>query len=117
MHPIATAGIKIDVADRKAFGHRVTPSAMFLQILPEGLVVPGVPYLLGLAVASIAVGAVLFTRRPPVTQRLVVAFTPWMAAGAAFHVLYQLEAVPDAVAPLFSAPAVYVSTFLVAAAV
>ncbi|SDF05332.1 DUF63 family protein [Halorientalis regularis] len=90
---------------------------MFFQILPEGLVVPGLAYLLGLAVAGLAVGAVLFTRRPPVTQRLVVAFTPWMAAGAAFHVLYQLEAVPDAIAPLFSAPTVYVTTFLAAGTV
>ncbi|RXK51880.1 DUF63 family protein [Halorientalis pallida] len=87
---------------------------MFLQILPEGLVVPGLAYLLGLTVVGIVVGAVLLTRRPPVTQRLVVAFTPWMAAGAAFHVLYQLEAVSDAVAPLFSAPTVYGTTFLVA---
>jgi uncharacterized membrane protein len=117
MHPIAARGIKIDVADRKAFGRRATPSGMFFQILPEGLVVPGLAYLLGLAVAGLAVGAVLFTRRPPVTQRLVVAFTPWMAAGAAFHVLYQLEAVPDAIAPLFSAPTVYVTTFLAAGTV
>lgn len=105
------------MADRKAFGRRATPSGMFFQILPEGLVVPGLAYLLGLAVAGLAVGAVLFTRRPPVTQRLVVAFTPWMAAGAAFHVLYQLEAVPDAIAPLFSAPTVYVTTFLAAGTV
>ncbi|WP_424017882.1 DUF63 family protein [Halorientalis pallida] len=117
MGPIAARGIKIDVADRKAFGRRATPSDVLLQILPEGLVVPGLAYLLGLAVAGIAVGAVLLSRRPPVTQRLVVAFTPWMAAGAAFHVLYQLDAVADAIAPLFSAPTVYATTFLVAGAV
>lgn len=96
---------------------------MLLQILPEGLVVPGVPYLLGLAVVGTIVGAALLTRRPPVTQRLVVAFTPWMTAGAAFHVLYQLQQRPDvqplpaALAPLFSAPAVYATTFLVASLV
>ncbi|AQL43477.1 hypothetical protein BV210_12585 [Halorientalis sp. IM1011] len=96
---------------------------MLLQVLPEGLVVPALPYLFGLAVAGIAVGAVLSIRRPPVTQRLVVAFTPWMTAGAAVHVLYQLQLIPGAqplppvIAPLFGAPTVYVTTFLVAGAI
>jgi uncharacterized membrane protein len=94
-----------------------------LQVLPEGLVVPALPYLFGLAVGGLLVGAVLLTRRPSVTQRLVVAFTPWMTAGAAFHVLYQLQLspgvqpLPAPLAPLFGAPTVYVTTFLLAGAV
>jgi len=94
-----------------------------MSVLPAGLVVPALPYLFGLAVAGIAVGATLLNRRPTITQRLVVAFTPWMTAGAACHVLYQLQQIPGArplppvVAPLFSAPTVYVTTFLVAGAI
>lgn len=110
------------MADRKAFGRWTTPSAMF-QVLPEGLVVPPLPYLLGLAVVGVAVGAVVLARRPPITQRLVIAFTPWMTAGAAFHALYQVgkfpavQPLPPALAPLFSAPTVYATTFAVAGAV
>ncbi|WP_336002091.1 DUF63 family protein [Halorientalis halophila] len=90
---------------------------MFRQVLPEGLAVPATPYLLVLVVAGLAVGAALYSRRPPVTQRLVLAFTPWMTAGAALHVVYQLGAAPPAIAPLLGAPAVYVTTFLLAGAV
>jgi len=93
-----------------------SPGTVVLQLLPSGLVVPPVPYLIALAVAGGAVVALLSARRPPVTQRVVAAFAPWMVAGAALHALYQREAVPTVVAPLTSAPAVYVTTFALAGA-
>ena len=86
------------------------------QLLPSGLVVPPVPYLIALLLASGAVLALLARRQPPVTQSVVAAFAPWMVAGAALHALFQLEAVPSVIAPLTAAPAVYVSTFAVAGA-
>jgi uncharacterized membrane protein len=93
-----------------------TIGTVVLQLLPSGLVVPPVPYLVALAVGSGAVAALLASRRPAVTQRVVAAFAPWMVAGAALHALYQREAVPDIVAPLAGAPAVYVTTFALAGA-
>lgn len=85
-----------------------------LQFLPSGLVVPPVPYLLALAAGSALVVGLLARRRPTVSGRVVAAFAPWMVGGAALHALYQLDAVPTAVAPLTAAPAVYVTTFVAA---
>jgi len=85
-----------------------------LQVLPEGLVVPPLPYLAGIVVGLAVVGGSLFRQRPAVTRRVVVAFGPWLVTGAALHVLYQLGGAPAVVAPLLSAPTVYATTFLVA---
>lgn len=87
-----------------------------LQVLPAGLVVPPLPYLAGLLVALAVVGGVLWTQHPPVTQRLIVALAPWMVTGAASHARYQLGGVPPALAPLASAPTVYLSTAVLAGA-
>ncbi|WP_247009941.1 DUF63 family protein [Halorientalis litorea] len=86
-------------------------------ILPSGLVVPPVPYLVVLLVGSVAVGGALAVLRPRVTDRVVVGFAPWMVVGAALHALVQLDAAPPQLVPLFAAPAVYVTTFLVAGGV
>ncbi|WP_136717219.1 DUF63 family protein [Halorientalis salina] len=93
----------------------LTPVA--LQVLPDGLVVPPLPYLAGLAVALALVGGGLYSQRPPVTRRVVVAFGPWMVTGAALHAFYQLGGAPTTVAPLLSAPTVYATTFLLAGGV
>ncbi len=91
--------------------------AVTLQVLPDGLVVPPLPYLVGVLVGLAAVGGSLRRRRPAVTRRVVVAFGPWMVTGAALHALYQLGGAPATVAPLLSAPIVYATTFLVAGGV
>lgn len=91
-------------------------SALALQFLPSGLVVPPVPYLLALAVGGGLVVGLLARRRPTVSERVVAAFAPWMVTGAAMHALYQLEAVPAVLAPLTAAPAVYATTFVGAGA-
>lgn len=88
-----------------------------MQLLPSGLVVPPLPYAVGLLVATVAVLAVLVRRRPAVTEHTVVAFAPWMVVGGAAHALEQAEVVPDALAPLATAPAVYLTTLVVTAAV
>jgi uncharacterized membrane protein len=56
----------------------------------------------------------LYVLRPPVDGRQVLAFAPWMVAGGAFHALHQVGVVRNVVAPFLAAPAVYVTTFVLA---
>ncbi|WP_302081884.1 DUF63 family protein [Salinibaculum rarum] len=89
-----------------------------MQVPFEGFVVPSVEYTALLVVGTAVVLALLYAVQPPVTQRTVLAFVPWMISGSALHVFYQLGEVyqvqiyPPTLAPLFSAPAVYLTTFL-----
>lgn len=89
-----------------------------MQVPFEGFVVPPVEYAALLAVGAAVVLAVLYAVQPPVTQRTVLAFVPWMVSGAALHVfyqigeLYQVQIYPPIAKPLFSAPAVYLTTFV-----
>jgi uncharacterized membrane protein len=67
-------------------------------------------------VVSGIIGVMLYAISPPVTQRTVVGFVPWMVSGSALHVFYQLgeqfgDTYPEPLAPLFSAPTVYLTTF------
>lgn len=84
----------------------------------EGFVVPSPVHLAVLGVGTLAVAAALFRRRPAVSDAVVLAFAPWMVAGAAFHVLYQVgrqpgaSVYPPSLEPFFSAPAVYLTTFV-----
>jgi len=87
------------------------------MVLPEGFALPPPVYLLPLALATLLVCGALYARRPPVGEATVVAFAPWMAAGAGLHVLYVTESAPPALAPLLGTPAVYVSTFVLAGAI
>ena len=87
------------------------------MVLPAGTSLPPLPHLLVLLVGVAAVGWLLRRERPAVTEAVVLALAPWMVAGAALHVLYQLGDVPAAVAPFLGTPAVYVSTAVLAGAV
>jgi len=80
-----------------------------MALLPEGFALPPLPYLLGLAVAAGAVAAGLRRVAPPVGEREVLGLAPWIAAGAGLHVLFALDALPPAVAPLAGTPAVYIT--------
>ena len=86
-------------------------------VLPEGFALPPLPYLVVLVAAAVAVGYGLYVRGPAVTERRVVALSPWMAVGSAFHVLYVLGALPDPIRPFAGTPAVYVSVAAVAGVV
>lgn len=88
-----------------------------MQVLPEGLVVPPAPYAVGLAVAALSVAAALARLRPPVSDRLVLAAVPWMGLGGGVHAAEQLGLVPAPLVPLLAAPAVYVTTTVLAGAV
>jgi uncharacterized membrane protein len=87
-----------------------------MPLLPSGLVVPPLPYLIALVVAAATVASFLVSLTPRIEQRHVLAFTPWMAVGASAHVFHQLEPAvdvyPDWAEPLFGAPTVYVTTFI-----
>ncbi|MDL5362709.1 DUF63 family protein [Halalkalicoccus sp. NIPERK01] len=87
------------------------------MVLPDGFSLPPLAYLLVLLAAAAAVAALLSRRRPPIGEATVLAFVPWMVAGAAGHVLEVIDAVPEVVAPLLGTPSVYVSTFVLAGAV
>lgn len=87
------------------------------MVLPEGTTVPPLPHLLVLAVGLAVLAGQLRRDRPRVSEAVVVAFAPWMVVGSSLHVLYQLGAAPDAVAPFLGSPAVYATTALAAGAV
>jgi uncharacterized membrane protein len=87
------------------------------MVLPDGFALPPLSYLLALLLATAGV-VVLATRvRPPVRERTVLAFVPWMVVGSALHVLSVADAAHAAISPLLGTPSVYVSTFVLAGAV
>lgn len=85
--------------------------------------VPPLVHSASLLVGSLVVLALLLAMRPPVNQRTVFAFVPWMVSGGILHVFYQLGQISGAhiyrpeLAPLFAAPAVYLTTFVAMGAV
>lgn len=89
-----------------------------MQFPFSGFVVPPLAQTALLLIGVAAVVLLLRTIRPPITATTVLAFVPWMVTGAGLHVLYQFDATgaadafPSAIAPLFSAPAVYLTTFV-----
>ncbi|WP_232686364.1 DUF63 family protein [Halobacterium zhouii] len=87
------------------------------DILPTGFEPPALPYLVVVAAAVLVVGWLLVREDPPVTERTVLAFAPWMALGSALYVGFQLQQYPDAVAPFFGSPIVYATTFALAGVV
>lgn len=88
-----------------------------MQLLPSGFALPPLPYLLAVVLGSVAVVGLLYRRSPTITPRVVTAFAPWMVAGATGYALFQVDAVPAVVEPLFGNPIVYATTFLLAGAV
>lgn len=83
------------------------------MVVPEGFVVPPWYLLVPIVVVLGGVIALLWALEPPVTDRTVLAFAPWMMFGASLHVLYKLDAFPSTIEPLFSAPIVYAVTAIV----
>ena len=84
------------------------------MVLPEGFALPPWYFLVPILVVLAGIVALLWALEPPVTDRTVLAFAPWMLFGSALHVLYQLEAYPDSVAVLFATPTVYLVAAVVA---
>lgn len=86
-------------------------------------VTPGPVQSAALLIGAGTVFVLLYAIRPPVTQRTVLAFIPWMISGGILHVFWQLGQIlqeqlyPPAIADLFAAPAVYLTTFILAGAI
>ena len=84
------------------------------MVVPEGFVLPPWYFLVPLLVILAGVVALLWALEPPVTDRTVLAFAPWMLFGSALHVLHRIEAYPDRIEVLFASPSVYLVTAIVA---
>ncbi|MFT4946158.1 MAG: putative membrane protein [Natronomonas sp.] len=89
----------------------------------SGFVVPGPIQLAALLIGTGTIVVLLYALRPPLTQKIVLSFIPWIVSGSLLHVFWQLGTVlqrqlfPEPVEALFSAPAVYLTTFIVLGAV
>lgn len=86
------------------------------MVLPAGTTLPPVPQLVVVLAALGAVGWGLRREGVTMSDRTVLALAPWMVAGAAAYVVYQLEVLPSIVAPFFGSPTVYGTTFAIAGA-
>ncbi len=84
----------------------------------SGFVVPGLIQSAALLVGTVTIGVVLYALRPPLTQRIVLSFIPWIVSGSILHVFWQLgnilqrQLYPPPLEAFFSAPAVYLTTFI-----
>ncbi|MFW5903218.1 MAG: DUF63 family protein [Halolamina sp.] len=87
------------------------------MVLPAGSSVPPLPQVALLLAATVAVAWGLHRERVRITDRTILALSPWMVAGATAYVVYQLEVIPPAIAPFFGSPAVYATTFVIAGVV
>lgn len=80
-------------------------------------VIPGTFHIAGLLIGLTVSVLLLYAIRPPLTQRIVIAIVPWMISGSILHVFYQIHQIaagglfPPSLAPIFSAPSVYLTTF------
>lgn len=92
----------------------IQPGWFLFQVLPEGFSLPDPIYLIPIVVLSIGVVALAVSINAPLSDGTIVAFAPWMALGAVFHVLYQQGAFPSSIDPLFGAPSVYLTSFVLA---
>jgi uncharacterized membrane protein len=87
-----------------------------MQVLPVGFTLPPLPYLIGVLVASALVIVRLYRQRPAITEQVVVSLAPWMAVGAGLYALEQAIDIPSLLAPLVSAPTVYLTIFIIVGA-
>lgn len=85
-------------------------------------VVPGPIQSAALLIGTGTIVVLLYALRPPLTQKIVLSFIPWMISGSIMHVFWQLgntyqQLYPESIDPLFSAPAVYLTTFIALGAI
>ncbi len=87
---------------------------MTILLLPEGFALPPAPYLVALLLGVAVVGIGARRRDLAVDERHILAFVPWMLAGASTHALYVVDALPSMLRPLGGTPAVYATVAVVA---
>ncbi|MGM0397678.1 MAG: DUF63 family protein [Halobacteriota archaeon] len=86
------------------------------MVLPAGSTIPPLPQTVLLLAALAAVVWALRRAGVTISDRTIVALSPWMVAGATAYVVSQLDVLPTVVAPFFGSPAVYGTTFVFAGA-
>lgn len=84
------------------------------MVLPEGFVLPPLPVLALLLVGLGGIGVLLVRLHPPVTAVTVLALAPWMGLGGGLHAIDVLAVAPLSLQPFLAAPAVYLTTMLLA---
>ncbi|MFB6113486.1 MAG: DUF63 family protein [Halodesulfurarchaeum sp.] len=84
------------------------------MVLPAGTTVPPLPYTVSLLLAVAGVWYRLSATGAELSERILLALSPWMVGGASLYVCYQIGIVPPVLSPLTTSPAVYLSTFVVA---
>lgn len=91
------------------------------MVLPSGFVVPALPYLVVLGLGILLTTLLLLGLEPPVGRGHVLALLPWMAVGGIAHGFYQIPnppgLYPEWAGPLFGAPAVYLTLYVLVATV
>ena len=87
------------------------------MVLPSGFELPPLPVLTVVLVATLGIGYWLYRTGVAVTDRTILAFAPWIMVGSASYVCYQIGVWPAAIAPFFSSPIVYLTTFAIAGAI
>lgn len=108
--------LSVDQPDRNGFLYSLSGNRMVF----EDFVVPEPIVLVPLLMATVGVMAILYSVGPIINQRVALAVVPWIMIGALLHVIYQMHLAvgetlfPDIIAQLLSAPAVYLTTFVVA---
>lgn len=83
------------------------------MVLPAGFEMPEWYILVALGVVLAGVAIILWAIDPPVPDKLVLAFTPWIMFGSTLHVLYRLGEFPSSIEVLFSSPTVYITLAIV----
>ncbi len=79
------------------------------MVVPEGFTIPPLIYLVPTVIVLLGAAIMLWTVRPAVTDRTVIAVVPWIVAGGGGHVLYVTDAIPPGIEPFFGVPAVYLT--------
>lgn len=84
------------------------------MVLPTGTEIPPLPVLAVVLAVATMVGYWLYRTGVPITDRTILALAPWIIVGSSSYVCYQLQVWPASVAPFFSSPIVYGTTFAIA---
>ena len=90
-----------------------TPGAVAAVLAPSAVRPLLAPTFLALAATAAVVTAVLYTERPQLTRRAVVALVPWMVVAASLVVLAPRVDYPTAVEPVVRWPGAYVTTYVI----
>lgn len=85
-------------------------SSPLVALIPELGPFPPPVYTVPVVLMAIGGIALLYAVGPEVTDWTILGLAPWIASGAALHVLYKQPAFFEGVRPLFGSPMIYLTT-------